>query len=200
MWMEILKLLISSAIATIVLSFIFNKKLERHKMFLKVSEQYLSSLIIGLNEFMGDFKAVVVKAEEIETQLRTDTFTEQSWGEFSSVVKKFNETIKGHRIYLAPFIPFGISNEDVGMQEMDALRLSLEMLLDENAKDNHARIREICLNVIPKFKEKYSLTSDKANLVTQGVFEGKSPFKAVSYASAAANKLLDARRDSPSLK
>src|SRR5712691_10651214 len=102
MWIEIAKLLLSSAITTVVLGFIFNKKIERHKMFLKVGEQYLSSMIIGLNAFMADFKALI------------------------------------------------------GIQELGALRLSLEMLLNENLKDDHGRTREICLKVIPKFKEKYS--------------------------------------------
>ncbi len=122
MWIEIAKLLLSSAITTVVLGFIFNKKIERHKMFLKVGEQYLSSLIIGLNAFMADFKALI------------------------------------------------------GIQELGALRLSLEMLLNENLKDDHGRTREICLKVIPKFKEKYSRTTNKANQITRGVFDGKSPF------------------------
>ena len=176
MWIEIVKLLLSSAITTVVLGFIFNKKIERHKMFLKVGEQYLSSLIIGLNAFMTDFKALVVKVEEIEIELQTNTFSIRSGEEFTQALQRFNETIKGHRIYLAPFIPFGLSNEDIGIQELGALRLSLEMLLNENLKDDHGRTREICLKVIPKFKEKYSRTTNKANQVTRGVFDGKSPF------------------------
>src|SRR2546430_12528315 len=116
MWIEIAKLLLSSAITTVVLAFIFNKKIERHKMFLKVGEQYLSALLIGLNAFMTDFKAVVTKVEEIEIELRNNTFSTQSENEFTQTLQKFNETIKGHRIYLAPFIPFGLSNEDIGIQ------------------------------------------------------------------------------------
>lgn len=147
-------------------------------MFLKVSEQYLSSLIIGVNKFMGDFKAVVVKVEEIENQLISNTFTEESGKEFTKVISTFNETVKAHRIYLTPFIPFGVSNEDVGIQNLAALQLGLVLLLDESRKAEHPEIRKKCLKVAPKFKEKYSLTTGKANQITKGVFEGESPFKA----------------------
>jgi hypothetical protein len=175
MWTEIIKILAPSAITAIILGYVFNKRLEKYKSLLKVNETYITSLLEGLNKFMGDFRTIVEKSIELETQLRSNDIKRETLKEFSELSKNYNETLKGHRIYLTPLIPFGYSGRDVGIQAITALSLFCARSLREDGMRINEADKEDLLAAINDLKRGYSITSSNANKVLKWVHVGK-PF------------------------
>lgn len=174
MWMGIIKILAPSAITAIVLGYIFNRRLEKYKMLLKVNETYIASLIDGLNEFMGDFKAVVEKSIELETQVKANDTNKKTLEEFLELSEKYKVTLKGHRVYLAPLIPFGYSGSDVGIQAVVAMNLFIESIVRKDIQFSESNKKALFAS-INELNRAYRITSSNANKVLNKVQVGK-PF------------------------
>jgi len=172
MWIEVLKILATSAVIAAILSFVFNKKLQKQKMLLNVNEQYLSSLIAGLNEFLGSFKSVLVKAEEIGSDLSEGTFKKQRVDEFIERVDHYSKTISAHRVYLQPLIPFGESDSDVGLYTLRRLTRTLQRITGDVKTPTQAE-RDACATLIQELSHCYRLTNGRVGEVMKRIHAGK---------------------------
>lgn len=172
MWIELAQIVASNAFTVIVVGYVLNKRLERQKVFISISEQFMSALVLGLNNFMGDFKAVVVKAEEVEKGIKEGTYNEELFKECLKRIQQYQETIRASRIYLTPLIPFGTSEEDVGVQAMFALSL----LCDRTLRKRDVLLegnRDTVVVVVKNLRDSYKVTTARANELLRRLHAGK---------------------------
>jgi hypothetical protein len=162
---EVIKVVITSAVTSLVLSYFFNKKLEEQKTLLKVSEKYMTSLIEGINDFIGAFKAVVIKLDEIEAQLDSDSINEESVKDFRNLAREYTEKVRQHRIYLVPLIPFGGSYKEVCFQTImhlpNLLDTYLKMLVKGDERCDEFKVD--CAELFDTVRTSYISTTEKAN-------------------------------------
>lgn len=181
MWIEILKILAPSAVTAIILGYWFNKKLEKQKMFLRIQEMLLNSLITGLHLLMNDYKAIMLKVEEIKAQIRMNSLDYKSVDELRDLKEKYEATLRIHRIHLSALVPYGgtgpkHSHDDVNLVAVGYILSFLKQL----RKADNTQAKEICktgiLKAIDYASASYDSVCDKANLIINHLQDGKNPF------------------------
>ena len=143
-------------------------------MTLKINEHYILSLLNGMNEFMGAFKPIVIKVGEIEQQLIDGRLDKGSVAEFTELAIGFGGTVRAHRIYLTPLIPFGYSDRDVGVQALHGLINLLDISLSGVEAEMEEEVKTRTIELIRELKSHYASTSVRVNKVLADIHSGKS--------------------------
>jgi hypothetical protein len=185
MLMEIIKvavsILASSTIATLIVGYFINKKLEERKMMLKINEQFISSLTTGLNQLMNSYKSLVSKTEEIKQQIEQGHLSQESVNKLKELKANYHATLDTHRIYLTALIPFGGTQEhDYSFDDINmvAARHLLDILALITAQDGGAafeKYKHWSLEAIRYVNESYNSVCRKANTIAGYLREGKNP-------------------------
>jgi hypothetical protein len=182
MWIEILKIVGPSALVAVVLAYVFNKKLENHKMLLKVNEQSLLLMINGLHLLMKDYKAIVLKVGEVRRLIEKDKYPEEQIDELDVLKQQYESTLKGHRIYLAPLIPYSKtggtfhSYDDVNLGGVNLLLNRLRKMQIAVNPISITRHRDEALKFIDYVDLSYESACYRANQIIAQMQNGKSPF------------------------
>ena len=150
-------------------------------MYSKVNEDYLTSIIDGLNVFMGSYKKILQEACQIEDKLYQGTLCRKDLDDFQAFCDAYTSSIQTHRIYLVPVLPFGSSNENAGLGDLMAILsypniflLKENEITDEQKGNYSRRLREAVQNL----KQKYNMMSKRGNNIIKQLNDGKLLFTA----------------------
>lgn len=179
MSMEIVKLLLSSAVTAAFLSYIFNRKLEKYKTFSKVNEEYISAVLKGLNFFLKDLKIMIEITKKHRDEIKSEEISDETIHELISAIRSYVATVQTHRIYLVPIIPIGGSEENGGLSECGLIVNSLQLFRREKeagalTKEKKDKILRICLEAVDKLEQEYKSLGEKLNEVIKRIHSGKS--------------------------
>jgi hypothetical protein len=165
---------------------ILSKTLEERKMILKINEQFISSLMTGLNKLLNDYRALVIKVDEIGKQLENNCLNLQCIKNIESLRQTYLETFRSHRIYLIPLIPWGSSSnlssslenpyDHFNLVAISALLEILRMSQEESDQALAMEYREACSRAIDKVRYSYQSVCQQANQIIQYLGEGANPF------------------------
>jgi hypothetical protein len=181
---EIIKVIatifVSSSIAALIVGYFFNRKLEERKMLLKINEQFLSSLITGLNLLMNSYKAFVSQAEEIKHQIERGNLTDESVHTLNELKDNYHATLKTHRVYLTALIPYGKTQEfDFSFDDINMVagRYLLEILtlMTHINGEGLERYKNWSLEAIHYVNVSYESVCNKANTIIGYLHEKKNP-------------------------
>jgi hypothetical protein len=182
MWVEILKIVAPSALTAIIVGYIFNKKLEKHKMFLKINEQFLSSLINGLHLLMNDYKAVILQVNEIRKHIEKDNYHNEPIDKLETLKQEYENTLRGHRIYLAALIPYSRtgasfhSHDDINLVGVNLLLNQLREMQKIANPVMLRNYRDEALEFIDYINLSYESACYRANQIIAHIQNGKNPF------------------------
>jgi len=183
-WIEILKLLGPSTIVGIIVGYVFNRKLEKTRAFSKVNEVYLTSVVTGINEFIGSFKMVLEKLNEVDQKFRSHSeIDKETFEDIQNVINNYRAVVRTHRVYLAPFLPFGNSYEDAGMNQIINILSSIEILHQGSkfgaslSELDRRDIVAIFLRSTEKLNERYASMAVKAEKVLSDIHHARPIMK-----------------------
>jgi hypothetical protein len=192
MWIEIIKIMASSVITAIILGYIFNKRLEERKMLLKINEQLISSLISSLHVVINELKAIVEKAEDVKNEIETGQLHKETMDSFLALSDKYRTTFREHRIYLAPIVPYGISQprperksepiNDLGLSALHRVIAHGRVIQELSGVSGvmeweriKGQSRRKCLEAIGDLNAGYGMICYTANHIIDYLQKGKNP-------------------------
>jgi hypothetical protein len=182
MWISILQFIITSALLTALLTYFFNQKLEKQKTALKVSEQFYTLLITALNQLMSDYKAIILKIEEVEDCIKSDDFENELFKDLEELSQDYNGTLRVHRIYLSALVPYGKSTgkffayDDVNLVAVTILLRIIKWMRNESDKTRFNKYKDMSLKLVVYAKASYESVCNKANVIINHLQEGKNPY------------------------
>lgn len=186
MWSEVMKMIVSilasGTITALIVGYFFNKKLEERKMILKINEQFLSSLINGLNLLMNNYKSMVLQADEIKHQIEKGNLTQESVSVLKELKEKYHNTLNTHRIYLTALIPYGktqvneFSFDDINIVAIRHLLDILTLMTAQDGGEAFKKYKDWSLTAIYYVNASYESACNKTNIIIGYLHEGKNPF------------------------
>ena len=174
---EVMGIVGSSAIVAAFVTYIQNRRIEKLKMFSKPNAKYYESLIDGVNTLLSNYKQIITSIVDIQEKCDTGDFNTSTLKDYSIAQTEYVTSLRAHRVYLVPFLPFGDSNVYAGLQDLQAISMRLGLIFDPEVDDtSRSEDLEQLKISIKRLIKNYEYLSDRANRVVRDMANGKLRF------------------------
>ena len=175
---EIAKIIIPALVSSSLVSYFFQKKLQRLQNYETVTKAMLERMLNGIEDIFGIAQAVQETLLEIKTALEKENTKkgqlERLTDKLSGQANALKEKINMHRIYITPLIPFGTSKHYGGvyLSVVGALQV-LNKISINDSPESFEKDKQWILDLIEKASDIHTKLQEQIIIIKKKILNGE---------------------------